>query len=309
MAQRDEPGTEDGLVLYGVVGLQRQSGIAGMRSLQKSRGRSRVTRVSETLSFADSSTGASITVTSHRKGDDEVFAQTRRSALLNTYYSTPSGQVSLAARDKNESLPEPPDVSWSPVTISVADQETAFEICHLDGIVWMAIGRLPGVDVTIISRGVPLDAVHLEPVARRDRQVPPMPKLADNGDAVLEDLEPRLGRIAQLRVRCWADYWALRDVEVDHIGRIARRFELTPYDRDRLEKHWLARVDMKLAPALDRLQNRRTESIGYMRVRRHLRWNFLFQLWFNTIGPGGRTWFGNRYTSIRHYTLRLRWRP
>ena len=35
----------------------------------------------------------------------------------------------------------------------------------------------------------------------------------------------------------------------------------------------------------------------------------LFQLWFNTLGPGAKTWFGNCYFAIRHYTFRLRWKP
>jgi hypothetical protein len=46
------------------------------------------------------------------------------------------------------------------------------------------------------------------------------------------------------------------------------------------------------------------------RIARHLRGrNFLYQVWSNTVGPGAKCWFGNRYTPIRHHTFRLRWRP
>jgi hypothetical protein len=276
---------------------------------KKTRGQRRTTRMSESLSFKGSSAGTSIIVTSHRQGDDEGFAQARRSALLSAYFATPSGQARLASRDKTKPLPEPPDVHWKPVTIPVSDHETAFELCDLNGGVWAAVGRLPGVDVTITSRGVPFAAIRLEPVAPRVRQVPAMPDLADKGDAVVEDLETRLERIAHLRLRRWADYFALRDVEIDHIIRLARRFELAANDREVLESHWLGLIDVKIAATLDRLENRRVDSIRYGRIRRHLPWNFLFQLWCNTIGPGGRTWLGNRYAAIRHYTLRLHWRP
>jgi hypothetical protein len=46
-----------------------------------------------------------------------------------------------------------------------------------------------------------------------------------------------------------------------------------------------------------------------MRWRQRTRSTALFQLWFNTVGPGGKTWLGNRYVDIRRYTFRLRWRP
>lgn len=266
-------------------------------------------RMSETLSFADSLAGTSISVTSHSQGDDEAFAQARRSALLNAYFATPSGHASLASRDRSEPFPEPPAVHWTPVTIPVADDETEFEVCDLDGGIWAAIGRLPDLDVTITSRGVPLGAVRLEPVGRRVRQAPAMPDLAEKGDAVVQDLDGRLERVAALRLRHWADYWALRDVETDHIGHIALRLSLNAHDRELLESHWLGRIEVMLAPLLDRLEDRSIESVGHSPMGRHLRRNFLFQLWCNTIGPGGRTWFGNRYAAIRHYTLRLHWRP
>jgi hypothetical protein len=27
------------------------------------------------------------------------------------------------------------------------------------------------------------------------------------------------------------------------------------------------------------------------------------------LGPGARTWFGNRHAGIRRHTFRIRWRP
>jgi hypothetical protein len=60
---------------------------------------------------------------------------------------------------------------------------------------------------------------------------------------------------------------------------------------------------------MDRLRFKHIEAMHRSGIARHLRSNLLFQLWFNTVGPGARTWFGNRYVGIRRYTFRLRWRP
>lgn len=308
MTRRDEPEAEGRLALYGVAGLERQPGVVGTRPIESGR-RSRPDRFSESISLVDVSTGASITVTSHRKGDDESYAQVRRSAFLTAYFATPSGQARLASRSKGKPLPEPPDMPWTLVTIPVGDQETAFEICDLGGGIWAAFGQLPSVDVTMTSRGVPPGAVHLQPVSRSVREVPAMPDLADNGEAVSRDLEARVDRIAHLRLRRRQDYWALRCVEIDHIRRLAHKYELSATDRELLEHHWLGRINAKLAPTLDRFEERQLQSISSARMRHQLRWNFLFQLWFNTIGPGGRTWFGNRYAALRHFTFRLHWRP
>jgi hypothetical protein len=98
--------------------------------------------------------------------------------------------------------------------------------------------------------------------------------------------------------------------EVDHVQRVASRHALSDQDRQAVQAHWLARIDSELAETLKRLHFKGSEVGLNSRIARLLqRRNFLYQLWSNTIGPGARCWFGNRYTPIRHHTFRLRWRP
>jgi hypothetical protein len=99
-------------------------------------------------------------------------------------------------------------------------------------------------------------------------------------------------------------------VEVDHLDRLAVREDLSPQQLEALKAYWLRRVEDRLRKPMDRLHLRDFEAMHRSRVARRLRKRrFLFQLWFNTVGPGAKTWFGNRYVRVRHYTSRLRWRP
>ena len=83
---------------------------------------------------------------------------------------------------------------------------------------------------------------------------------------------------------------------------------------DQSNPWWLHQIQVPLDGTIRDLGDQR--HVAFMRQmerrrlrRHHFKSEFLFQLWFNSIGPGGRTWFGNRYVTIRHYTFRLRWRP
>jgi hypothetical protein len=128
-----------------------------------------------------------------------------------------------------------------------------------------------------------------------------------------QDLETRFRRVPFDRIRRMADYYALRTVEEDHINRLARRFNLSSSDRDSVEDWWQERLHTRLAETLARFtpsqssQVRRMKEI--MRWQQRTRSNALFQFWFNTVGPGGRTWFANRYVGIRRRTFKLHWRP
>ena len=60
---------------------------------------------------------------------------------------------------------------------------------------------------------------------------------------------------------------------------------------------------------LERMHRSRMLEMSHSRIAKRLGHGFLFQLWFNTLGPGARTWFGNRYVGIRRHTFRITWRP
>jgi hypothetical protein len=129
-------------------------------------------------------------------------------------------------------------------------------------------------------------------------------------EGVIGDLQARYERVPFDRIRRMADYYALREVEADYVRELALRAQLSVRDNELVESWWLSCLATQLSETLERLATERRDSaIRSLRRRRRVRSTVLFQLWFNTIGPGGRCWFGNRYTTIRHYTFRLRWRP
>jgi hypothetical protein len=107
-------------------------------------------------------------------------------------------------------------------------------------------------------------------------------------------LDDRFARVPFSRVHGLADYWALQAVEIDHVSRLTVHEGLSDQQREALKAYWLRQIE-------DRHRSRVSRRV---RNRR-----FLFQLWFNTLGPGAKTWFGNRYVGIRHYLFRFRWRP
>ena len=285
----EEPETSDdeGLVLYGVVGLQRGQGGAqgGTLALVRDGRRTRAVRTSEGLSFAGPE-GGSITVTSHRRGDDDQFERIREGAAIGPFFASPRGQAAWAAGDRAGPISRPVEVEWAPVTILVDGQGTPFEVCDLGDGYWAAAGRVPAANIIIDSRKVPIGAVSLERLASRFARMP-------------------FSRVGGL-----ADYWALRAVEVDHVSRLVLQEGFSDQQIEALKAYWLRRIEDRLRKPMDRVRLHDIEAMHRSRVARHLRnRRFLFQLWFNTLGPGAKTWFGNRYVRIRHYTFRLRWRP
>jgi hypothetical protein len=131
---------------------------------------------------------------------------------------------------------------------------------------------------------------------------------------LLPHFDSRLRNLPIGRIRTMADFFALRSVEEDHIGRVARQYGLSDTERRSVEAWWLHQIQVPLDGQIRDLGDQRRAAFMHQMKRRHargprLRSEFLFQVWFNSLGPGGRTWFGNRYISIRHYTFRLHWRP
>jgi hypothetical protein len=136
---------------------------------------------------------------------------------------------------------------------------------------------------------------------------PPPPDFGALPNELVRDLEARFHRVPFDRVHRRADYYALRSVEEDHVRRLAGRFHLSDVERQSVEFWWLAQVDYRLVDTRERWSSQ--SKFPHIPPRGRRRHKFLFQLWLNTFGPGGRTWFSNRFVSVRHYTIRVRWRP
>lgn len=230
---------------------------------------------------------------------------------MNAYLASPRGKVAYAAWDRTGPVPGPVNIEWTPITLPVDGHDTPFETCDVGDGYWAAVGRVPGatITITVASRKVPIGAVRLERLASREPPPLPAPNLGDQTETVIQRLDDRLHRVPFGRVRSWADYWALRRVEIDHVNRLACREGLSKQQHEALEAYWLSRIHAPLSQTLDRMRYRHIEALRRSRIGGRLGSGFLFQLWFNTIGPGARTWFGNRYVGIRRHTIRLRWRP
>ena len=126
--------------------------------------------------------------------------------------------------------------------------------------------------------------------------------------------DERLKHLPVGRIQRMADFYALRSVEIDHVRHVARQYNMSDAERRSVESWWLHRIQVPLDGKIRDLGDQRhaafIRQMEKHRLRRHrFKSKFVFQLWFNSIGPGGMTWFGNRYVTIRHYTFRLRWRP
>jgi hypothetical protein len=273
----------------------------------KKAGRRRSVFLSRSITFHDAE-GRSMTVTSQHPADDERFAGIRDSAPMNTYLATPEGWDKAQARRETGQPLDRVEVEWRPASIPVDGHELAFEVCDIAQGWWAGVGRAPDAVITIDSRGVPLQDLRLERVP--EHPVPPLPDLGEVGHRVADDLDSRVKRLPLRRVRRTSDYWALHAVEIDHVQDLARRYYLSDHDRQAVQDHWLARLNAELGETMEHLLLKPMDSAYNSRIGRHLRGrDFLYQLWSNTVGPGAKTWFGNRYAPIRRRTFRLRWRP
>lgn len=106
----------------------------------------------------------------------------------------------------------------------------------------------------------------------------------------------------------------LQGVEDDHIIRLSQRYGLSDSDHRTLQTLWFARVDAALEPDIERL--RRAWATSHTKVHRrvdrlrkvHMGKYHLGNLYWNTFGPGGETWFGD-HLPVRRILFRLHWRP
>ncbi|MGH9124583.1 MAG: hypothetical protein ACRDZ8_07635 [Acidimicrobiales bacterium] len=201
----------------------------------------------------------------------------------------------------------PPNLQWQPATIVVDDAPTSFEVCDV-GEGWVGVAQVvePEVVLSVHSQGVALESVRLARLADASYLPPPPPDLGEHTGDVIRSLDVRFESVPFERVHSYADYWALQGIEGEHAQKLVARFHLTATQGEELARYWRERIDVQLAGTLDCW---REEHMTRMRTARRAGTGFLFQLWFNTLGHGARTWLGNRYASIRPYTFRLRWRP
>jgi hypothetical protein len=299
---------ETPLVLYGVVGLERD-GVRSRSGLHVGNGRrKRMVRLTETLHFA-APDGGSLLVTSHHRGDQNRLEEIRASAPMGPFMASPRGRAARAAWNRNDPIPRPVDVEWTPISILIEGQMTSFEMCDLGDGYWAAVGVVPDATITIDGRKASVDGLSLERLASHQLPPPIAPDIGERTQSVVTSLDNRFARAPFDRVRRWADYWALRDVEIEHVKLLARRERLSEQQREAVQTYWMRRIDGALSETLERLRARSGGAMRQSRLSRRVRSKALSQIWFNTVGPGGRTWFGNRYTTVRHYTFRLRWRP
>ena len=124
-----------------------------------------------------------------------------------------------------------------------------------------------------------------------------------------QHLDARVARLPMRRLRKWNDLSELRAVESDHVERLADRYSLSDSDHAALQRLWFERIDAELAEVTEHLRD-----IEMTRQRRiHRRYDrlgdyYLGQLYWNTLGPGGETWFGD-HVPVRRFLFRLHWRP
>ena len=253
--------------------------------------------------------GSSISVGSHRGDSQDRYDTTRLWAPMNAYLATPAGRADIESRGSFV-VPRPPeDLVWAPAVISVDGLPTPFEVCDLSQGVWVGVGRIPDLTLSIDSRGVPLGTVRLGRIIDHRVPPPPPPEVDELGALVLEALDSRFGQLPVNRVRRPADLYALMSVETDHVDKLVHEFALPADQAEAVRGYWQERIGSHFEGKFVDIRRSHAMAFRRSRVARRLGRGLLFQLWFNTIGPGARTWFGNRYAGIRHYTFRIRWRP
>jgi hypothetical protein len=164
------------LAWFGVKGWPRSAGSGGSGIGWTDGGVQRTVRMSISAGFEDAD-GRRIEVTSHRQ-DDDGFAMLRDWAPRNTSLAADraSGK-DVGGRRRRRAPRQYPQVDWQKAAVVVDGEAVVFEVCHFDGGFWAAVGRVTGADVTIDSRGVPLDGLQLERILDPPPEIhaPPSP--------------------------------------------------------------------------------------------------------------------------------------
>jgi hypothetical protein len=128
----------------------------------------RMVRMSATAGFHDPE-DRWIGVTSHRQ-DDDRFAQLRVEVVRKAFLAD-----HRTAMDRQRPWPDSANTEWEPAVLMVDREPTPFEVCRFDAGCWVAVGRLSGADVTIDSRGVPLEGLELERIPEPPPDMPTPP--------------------------------------------------------------------------------------------------------------------------------------
>lgn len=133
--------------------------------------------------------------------------------------------------------------------------------------------------------------------------------LGSVAESLRGELNARVAGLLAQRLRRLSDLNELWAVENDHVVRLARRYALSDSEHYVLQRLWFERIEAELAEVIERLRR-----IWFAREKRiHRRFDrlgkfHLGQLYWNTFGPGGETWFGD-HVPIRRFLFRLHWRP
>jgi hypothetical protein len=107
--------------------------------------------------------GERIVVESHTPRQGEAFDWLRSSAVSNALNFVPvEDRRGVARTHEKPGLPGVVGVAWIQAEFTVEGTTKPFEVCQFDNDHWVAVGKMPGADVTIESRGIPPEAVELE---------------------------------------------------------------------------------------------------------------------------------------------------
>lgn len=87
-----------------------------------------------------------------------------------------------------------------------------------------------------------------------------------------------------------------------------RRHSLTDAAQANIEKWWHAQVTRPCSSVVTVLEQLETAGVPPELPPQPWRPTWLFELWWNTLGPGARTWLRNRRAPFGRVTRGLHWR-
>jgi hypothetical protein len=152
------------LPLYGVEGWPGQRQVSSFSWAGRGGGEGTLMSVGVNHSHGD----AAITVTSHRRQDDDLASlrrwvfQNAIGAALREHADDESFQLARAREvERLQSAARLDELTWENVTIAVEGQPTPLQLCQVQDGWWVAVGRGADADLTLSSRHVPLAGLAL----------------------------------------------------------------------------------------------------------------------------------------------------
>lgn len=129
---------------------------------------------------------------------------------------------------------------------------------------------------------------------------PPMEALPPELPAPLASaLARRYEQLPVVRVRSRRDIRRLDHTESRWIRRAVGRYSPTDAAPASIEEWWLAQVARACGGVVALLEQLEMAGVTPELPLQPWRPTWLFQLWWNTLGPGARTWMRNRRASFR----------